>query len=46
MKYGDYNSYKFLDLINQMDWLCCVMFNNEVDYMKGLIELCKKYLVF
>ncbi|MCC2377663.1 type I pullulanase [Bacillus wiedmannii] len=45
-KYGDHNSYKSHDSINQMDWLRRVAFNNEVEYMKGLIELRKKYPAF
>ncbi|MGH1042079.1 type I pullulanase [Bacillus wiedmannii] len=45
-KYGDHNSYKSPDSINQMDWLRRATFNNEVDYMKGLIELRKKYPAF
>ncbi|WP_349643648.1 type I pullulanase [Bacillus wiedmannii] len=45
-KYGDHNSYKSPDSINQMDWLRRASFNNEVDYMKGLIELRKKYSAF
>ncbi|EOQ30771.1 type I pullulanase [Bacillus cereus] len=45
-KYGDHNSYKSPDSINQMDWLRRAAFNNEVDYMKGLIELRKKYSAF
>ncbi|HDR8261394.1 TPA: type I pullulanase [Bacillus cereus] len=45
-KYGDHNSYKSSDSINQMDWLRRATFNNEVDYMKGLIELRKKYSAF
>ncbi|MEC2758364.1 type I pullulanase [Bacillus cereus] len=45
-KYGDHNSYKSPDSINQMDWLRRATFNNEVDYMKGLIELRKKYSAF
>ncbi|MCU5376252.1 type I pullulanase [Bacillus cereus] len=45
-KYGDHNSYKSPDLINQMDWLRRAAFHNEVDYMKGLIELRKKYPAF
>ncbi|WP_309599952.1 type I pullulanase [Bacillus mobilis] len=45
-KYGDHNSYKSPDSINQMDWLRRAAFNNEVDYMKGLIELRKKYPAF
>lgn len=45
-KYGDHNSYKSPDSINQMDWLRRVAYNNEVDYMKGLIDLRKKYPAF
>jgi len=45
-KYGDHNSYKSPDSINQMDWLRRVAFNNEVEYMKGLIDLRKKYSAF
>ncbi|MGE7632675.1 type I pullulanase [Bacillus paramycoides] len=45
-KYGDHNSYKSTDSINQMDWLRRAAFNNEVEYMKGLIDLRKKYPAF
>ncbi|MED0932394.1 type I pullulanase [Bacillus mobilis] len=45
-KYGDHNSYKSPDSINQMDWLRRASFNNEVDYMKGLIDLRKMYPAF
>ncbi|KKZ93140.1 Pullulanase [Bacillus wiedmannii] len=45
-KYGDHNSYKSPDSINQMDWLRRAAFNNEVEYMKGLIDLRKKYAAF
>ena len=45
-KYGDHNSYKSPDSINQIDWLRRAAFNNEVEYMKGLIELRKKYSAF
>ncbi|HDR7890430.1 TPA: type I pullulanase [Bacillus toyonensis] len=45
-KYGDHNSYKSPDSINQMDWLRRAAYNNEVDYMKGLIDLRKKYPAF
>lgn len=45
-KYGDHNSYKSPDSINQMDWLRRATFNNEVEYMKGLIDLRKKYSAF
>ena len=44
-KYGDHNSYKSPDSIN--GWIGRrATFNNEVDYMKGLIELRKKYSAF
>ncbi|HDR7660329.1 type I pullulanase [Bacillus wiedmannii] len=45
-KYGDHNSYKSPDSINQMDWLRRAAFNNEVEYMMGLIDLRKKYSAF
>ncbi|PFB32098.1 type I pullulanase [Bacillus cereus] len=45
-KYGDHNSYKSPDSINQMDWLRRAAFNNEVEYMKGLIDLRQKYSAF
>lgn len=45
-KYGDHNSYKSSDSINQMDWLRRAAYNNEVDYMKGLIDLRKKCPAF
>ncbi|XLP24562.1 type I pullulanase [Bacillus toyonensis] len=45
-KYGDHNSYKSPDSINQMDWLRRAAYNNEVDYMKGLIDLRKKFPAF
>lgn len=45
-KYGDHNSYKSPGSINQMDWLRRAAFNNEVEYMKGLIDLRKKYPAF
>ncbi|WP_144572180.1 type I pullulanase [Bacillus paramycoides] len=45
-KYGDHNSYKSPDSINQMDWLRRAVFNNEVEYMKGLIDLRKKCPAF
>ncbi|PEF32919.1 type I pullulanase [Bacillus wiedmannii] len=45
-KYGDHNSYKSPDSINQMDWLRRATFNNAVDYMKGLIDLRKNYSAF
>lgn len=45
-KYGNHNSYKSPDSINQMDWLRRAAFNNEVEYMKGLIDLREKYPAF
>ncbi|MEI4621526.1 type I pullulanase [Bacillus pfraonensis] len=45
-KYGDHNSYKSPDSINQMDWVRRVAFDKEVEYMKGLIELRNKYSAF
>ncbi|MBO1581400.1 type I pullulanase [Bacillus sp. XF8] len=45
-KYGDHNSYKSPDSINQMDWMRRAAFDKEVDYMKGLIELRNKYSAF
>ncbi|CAM4250662.1 pullulanase [Bacillus manliponensis] len=42
-KGGDHNSYRSPDSVNQMDWKRRVMYNDEVEYMKGLIELRKKY---
>ncbi|PHF36223.1 type I pullulanase [Bacillus pseudomycoides] len=45
-KYGDHNSYKSPDSINQMDWVRRAAFDKEVDYMKGLIELRNNYSAF
>lgn len=45
-KYGDHNSYKSPDSINQMDWVRRVAFDKEVEYMKGLIEIRNKYSAF
>ncbi|WP_459502389.1 type I pullulanase [Bacillus sp. C1] len=45
-KYGDHNSYKSPDSINQMDWVRRAAFDKEVEYMKGLIELRNKYAAF
>lgn len=45
-KYGDHNSYKSPDSINQMDWVRRAAFDKEVEYMKGLIELRNKYSAF
>ncbi|PTM54697.1 type I pullulanase [Desmospora activa] len=38
-KYGDENSYKSPDQINRLDWNRRAVFANEVDYVKGLIQL-------
>lgn len=45
-KYGDHNSYKSPDFINQIDWVRRVAFDKEVDYMKGLIELRNNHPAF
>lgn len=45
-KYGDHNSYKSPDSINQMDWKRNAEFSHEVDYMRGLIELRKQNAAF
>lgn len=45
-KYGDHNSYKSPDAINQLDWKRNAEFVNEVKYMSGLIELRKNHPVF
>ncbi|WP_455675634.1 type I pullulanase [Pradoshia sp.] len=45
-KYGDHNSYKSPDSINQMDWKRNAEFSQEVNYMRGLIELRKQNAVF
>ncbi len=45
-KYGDHNSYKSPDSINQLDWDRRADFNKEVDYFKGLITLRKHYKSF
>ncbi|WP_409294836.1 type I pullulanase [Peribacillus sp. SCS-26] len=45
-KQGDHNSYKSPDSINQLDWNRRGEFNEEVQYMKGLIQLRKRYSSF
>lgn len=45
-KGGDHNSYKSPDSVNQLDWKRRLAFNQEVEYMKGLIEIRKKYPAF
>lgn len=42
-KYGDHNSYKSPDSINQLDWERRAQFDAEVEYFKGLIELRKSH---
>ncbi|NPC93184.1 type I pullulanase [Bacillus sp. WMMC1349] len=45
-KGGDHNSYRSPDSVNQLDWKRRATFSREVDYMKGLIALRKKYSSF
>lgn len=45
-KYGDHNSYKSPDSVNQLDWDRRTEFSREVDYFKGLIKLRKHYKSF
>lgn len=45
-KNGDPNSYKAPDSVNQLDWRRRSQFDNEVNYMRGLIELRKQYPAF
>ncbi|CAM3503780.1 type I pullulanase [Aeromicrobium ponti] len=45
-KYGDHNSYKSPDSINQLDWDRRADFSNEVGYFKGLVTLRKHYESF
>lgn len=45
-KYGDHNSYKSPDSINQMDWVRRATFDKEVKYTKGLIELRNSHPAF
>lgn len=42
-KGGDHNSYQSPDSVNQLDWQRRSLFTDEVDYMKGLIDLRQKY---
>ncbi|TDL32080.1 type I pullulanase [Jeotgalibacillus sp. S-D1] len=42
-KGGDHNSYQSPDSVNQLDWQRRSLFDEEVDYMKGLIDLRQKY---
>ena len=45
-KNGDPNSYRAPDSVNQLDWRRRSQFDNEVNYMRGLIELRKQYPAF
>lgn len=45
-KNGNSNSYKAPDSVNQLDWSRRSQFNDGVNYMRGLIELRKKYPAF
>ena len=45
-KDGDENSYQSSDWINRLDWDRRSLFNNEVNYMKGLIALRKNEALF
>ncbi|MBM7584128.1 pullulanase [Bacillus pakistanensis] len=45
-KDGDHNSYQSPDAINQLDWQRRYEYNDEVQYVKGLIDIRKKYQSF
>ncbi|MBM7694150.1 pullulanase [Peribacillus deserti] len=45
-KQGDHNSYKSPDSINQLDWNRRAEFDEQVQYIEGLIELRKKFSSF
>ncbi|MDQ0272228.1 type I pullulanase [Cytobacillus purgationiresistens] len=45
-KQGNGNSYKSPDHINRLDWDARSKFKGNIDYMKGLIQLRKKYPLF
>ncbi len=45
-KGGDHNSYKSSDAVNQLDWKRKAEYYQEVEYMKGLIQLREKYPAF
>ncbi|XKE67040.1 type I pullulanase [Jeotgalibacillus malaysiensis] len=45
-KGGDHNSYQSPDSVNQLDWERRAAFNDEVEYMAGLIDLRQKYDAF
>ncbi|AJD92663.1 pullulanase [Jeotgalibacillus malaysiensis] len=45
-KGGDHNSYQSPDSVNQLDWERRAAFNDEVEYMAGLIDLRQNYDAF
>ncbi|MDG5472647.1 type I pullulanase [Jeotgalibacillus sp. ET6] len=45
-KGGDHNSYQSPDSVNQLDWERRAEFDEEVDYMKGLIDLRQRFEAF
>ncbi|WP_406566357.1 type I pullulanase [Jeotgalibacillus aurantiacus] len=45
-KGGDHNSYQSPDSVNQLDWARRATFDDEVDYMTGLIKLRNQYDAF
>jgi pullulanase len=45
-KYGDHNSYRSPDVINQISWSNVDNFNKVFDYYQGLIELRKNHPAF
>ncbi|WP_255298589.1 type I pullulanase [Brevibacillus dissolubilis] len=45
-KGGDENSYRSPDIINQLDWERRAAFDQEVEYVKGLIQLRKNHPAF
>ncbi|WP_208528133.1 type I pullulanase [Jeotgalibacillus salarius] len=45
-KGGDHNSYQSPDSVNQLDWERRAAFNDEVQYMAGLIDLRQNYDAF
>ncbi|WP_052476713.1 type I pullulanase [Jeotgalibacillus campisalis] len=45
-KGGDHNSYQSPDSVNQLDWERRAEFDEEVEYMKGLIDLRQRFEAF
>jgi pullulanase len=45
-KKGDGNSYRSFDEINQLDWERKIIFNDNVKYVKGLIQVRKEFSCF